>query len=84
MVPRNVSERIVARITYTGPVRAPIVQGQEIAKLRVSRGDIVALEVPLNAAEDVGRGGVNGRALDAATELVIGLFRRATASASRK
>ena len=27
MVPRNVNERIVARIVYTGPVRAPIEQG---------------------------------------------------------
>jgi D-alanyl-D-alanine carboxypeptidase (penicillin-binding protein 5/6) len=83
MVPRNVSERIVARITYTGPVRAPIEQGQPIGRLRVSRGDIVALDVPLSAAESVGRGGVNGRAFDAATELMIGLFRRAMASASR-
>ena len=76
MVPRNTNERIVARIVYTGPVRAPIEQGQPIGKLRVSRGEIVALEVPLSAAESVARGGVTGRAFDAATELVIGLFRR--------
>ncbi|MGZ5854956.1 MAG: D-alanyl-D-alanine carboxypeptidase family protein [Xanthobacteraceae bacterium] len=76
MVPRNASERIVARIVYTGPVHAPIEQGQAIGKLRVSRGDIVALEVPLSAGESVSRGGVTGRAFDAASELVIGLFRR--------
>jgi D-alanyl-D-alanine carboxypeptidase (penicillin-binding protein 5/6) len=76
MVPRNTNERIVARIVYTGPVRAPIEQGQQIGKLRVSRGDIVALEVPLTAVDSVGRGGVTGRAFDAASELVIGLFRR--------
>jgi D-alanyl-D-alanine carboxypeptidase (penicillin-binding protein 5/6) len=78
MVPRNVSERIVARIVYTGPVRAPIEQGQPVGKLRVSRGDIVALEVPLSAGESIARGGVNGRAFDAASELVIGLFHRAS------
>jgi D-alanyl-D-alanine carboxypeptidase (penicillin-binding protein 5/6) len=76
MVPRNTNERIVARIVYTGPVRAPIEQGQQIGKLRVSRGDIVALEVPLTAVDGVPRGGVTGRAFDAASELVIGLFRR--------
>lgn len=78
MVPRNVSERIAARIVYTGPVRAPIEQGQLIGRLRVTRGDILALEVPLSAAESIGRGGVTGRAFDAVSELVIGLFRRAS------
>jgi D-alanyl-D-alanine carboxypeptidase (penicillin-binding protein 5/6) len=76
MVPRNSNERIVARIVYSGPLRAPVEQGAAVAKLRVSRGDIVALEVPLHAAEAVPRGGVTGRAFDAASELVIGLFRR--------
>jgi D-alanyl-D-alanine carboxypeptidase (penicillin-binding protein 5/6) len=79
MVPRNVSERIIARIVYSGPLRAPIEQGAQVARLRVSRGDIVALEVPLHAAESIPRGGVTGRAFDAASELVIGLFRRGTA-----
>ena len=79
MVPRNTNERVAARIVYSGPVRAPIEQGQTIGKLRVSRGDIVALEVPLQAAESVAKGGVTGRAFDAASELVIGLFRRASA-----
>jgi D-alanyl-D-alanine carboxypeptidase (penicillin-binding protein 5/6) len=78
MVPRNVSERIIARIVYSGPLRAPIEQGAQVARLRVSRGDIVALEVPLHAAESVPRGGVTGRAFDAVSELVIGLFRRST------
>jgi D-alanyl-D-alanine carboxypeptidase (penicillin-binding protein 5/6) len=78
MVPRNSNERIVARIVYSGPLRAPVEQGAAVAKLRVSRGDIVALEVPLRAAETVPRGGVTGRAFDAASELVIGLFRRSS------
>jgi serine-type D-Ala-D-Ala carboxypeptidase (penicillin-binding protein 5/6) len=78
MVPRNSNERIIARIVYSGPLRAPVEQGAVVAKLRVSRGDIVALEVPLRAAEAVPRGGVTGRAFDAASELVIGLFRRSS------
>jgi D-alanyl-D-alanine carboxypeptidase (penicillin-binding protein 5/6) len=43
--------------------------------LKVWRGDRVTLEVPLKAAESVGRGTLSQRAFDAATELVIGLFR---------
>jgi D-alanyl-D-alanine carboxypeptidase (penicillin-binding protein 5/6) len=78
MVPRNTNERIVARIVYTGPVQAPIERGQPIGKLRVSRGDIVALEIPLTAAESVARGGIAGRAFDAVSELVIGFVRKST------
>jgi len=40
-----------------------------------ARGDVVALEVPLQAGESVEPGTLSQRALDAATELVIGLFR---------
>jgi serine-type D-Ala-D-Ala carboxypeptidase (penicillin-binding protein 5/6) len=75
MLPRNASERLFARIVYTGPVPAPISKGQPIGKLRVWRGESLALEVPLKAAEDVGRGTISSRAMDAATELMIGLFR---------
>jgi serine-type D-Ala-D-Ala carboxypeptidase (penicillin-binding protein 5/6) len=75
MMPRNGSERLVARIVYSGPVPAPIEKGQGIGKLKVWRGDNLALEVPLKAADDVGKGSMSGRAIDAATELMIGLFR---------
>ena len=75
MVPRGVRERITAKLVYTGPVRAPIEQGQPIGKLKVWRGDFLVLEVPLHANESVGTGGLAQRAFDAATELVIGLVR---------
>jgi D-alanyl-D-alanine carboxypeptidase (penicillin-binding protein 5/6) len=75
MMPRNGSERLVARIVYTGPVAAPVSKGQSIGKLKVWRGDNLALEVPLKAAEDVGKGSMSQRAMDGATELMIGLFR---------
>jgi serine-type D-Ala-D-Ala carboxypeptidase (penicillin-binding protein 5/6) len=75
MLPRNNSERLLARIIYTGPVPAPIVKGQTIGKLKVWRGDNLALEVPLQAAEDVGKGTMSQRAMDGATELMIGLLR---------
>ena len=75
MMPRNNEERLSARIVYRGPVLAPVAKGQPIGKLEVRRGDSLALEVPLRAAEDVGPGSMSKRAMDAVTELMIGLFR---------
>lgn len=75
LVPRGGSERINAKITYTGPVHAPVAKGQKIGKMRVLRGDNVVLEVPLEAGRDVGQGSLTQRAFDAASELVINLFR---------
>jgi len=76
MVPRsNGGERLLARIVYTGPVPAPVRKGQPIGKLKIWRGDNLALEVPLKAAEDVGIGSISRRAMDGATELMLSLFR---------
>jgi D-alanyl-D-alanine carboxypeptidase (penicillin-binding protein 5/6) len=75
MVPRNAREKIIARVVYNGPVPAPVQQGQKVGTLKVWRGDFVALEVPLQAADSVAAGSMPQRAFDAATELVIGLFR---------
>ena len=75
MMPRNSNERLIARIVYTGPVPAPVIKGQPIGKLKVWRGENLALEAPLAAADDVGKGTMSQRAMDGATELMIGLFR---------
>jgi serine-type D-Ala-D-Ala carboxypeptidase (penicillin-binding protein 5/6) len=75
MVPRNSREHPIARVVYSGPVRAPVHKGQKIGMLKVWRGNEVVLEVPLRAAEDVGTGALHRRAFDAVTELFISLFR---------
>ncbi len=75
MVPRGANERIIARIVYTGPVPAPVQEGQPIGTLKVWRGENLVLELPLKAAESVGVGNVSQRAFDAVGELVIGLVR---------
>ena len=75
MLPKGGPERMIARIVYTGPVPAPIVQGQTIGALKVWRNDVVILEMPLKAAESVGKGNMPQRAFDAVTEMMIGLFR---------
>ena len=77
LMPKNATERVSAKIVYSGPVPAPVTQGQQIANLNVYRGERMVAEVPLFAAESVERGNLPRRAFDAATELVIGLFRAA-------
>ena len=75
MMPRNTNDRLTRAYRLYGPVPAPVNKGQPIGKLKVWRGDNVALEVPLQAADDVGTGTMSQRAMDGATELMIGLFR---------
>lgn len=77
MVPRGAKEKITARIVYRGPVPAPIRQGQLIGVLKVWRDDMLALEIPLQAAEDIDGGSLLQRAMDGVRELAIGLFRAA-------
>ena len=79
MVPRDNSEPLRARIVYDGPIPAPIAKGQPLATLKVWRGDNLALEAPLQAADDVGKGSMTQRAMDGATELIIGLLRAGVA-----
>ena len=79
LIPRNSHDRILAKIVYIGPIPAPVRQGQQIGRLKVFRGDNVALEVPLQAAESVERGNLPRRAFDAVTELFINLFRAGVA-----
>lgn len=75
LVPRNSTDRILARMVYAGPVPAPVQKGQRIGALKVWRGEQLVLEHPLEAAESVGTGSLPRRAFDAATELMIGWFR---------
>ena len=75
MVPKNGNEKLIARVIYKGPVRAPIRAGQPIGVVKVWRGANVAVEQPVYAAESVGTGSTMRRALDGASELVIGMFR---------
>jgi serine-type D-Ala-D-Ala carboxypeptidase (penicillin-binding protein 5/6) len=77
MVPRTVSERISAKMVYVGPIRAPVREGQPIGHLQVSRGDTKVLEVPLQATESIPVGSATQRAFDAASELVVNVFRSA-------
>src|SRR6266550_1935250 len=75
MVPKNGSEKLIARIVYNGPVRAPVQAGQPVGVVKVWRGQNIAVETPVYAAEAIGTGSTMRRAIDGASELVIGMFR---------
>lgn len=75
MVPKAGAEKLIARIVYTGPVPAPVKQGQPIGNIKVWRSDNLILTMPLKAAENVSKGSLPQRAFDAVTEMVIALFR---------
>jgi len=75
MVPKNTTERIIARVVYQGPLQVPVEKGQPVGVLKVWRGENVALEVPLQTAEAVTGGPLHRRAMDALAELFGGWFR---------
>lgn len=77
LVPRGSQERVVARIAYRGPLKAPVAAGAEIGRLQVMRGDVQALDMPVYAGEEVGQGTLSQRAMDGLMELGTGLVRRA-------
>src|SRR5258706_4030948 len=75
MVQKNGSDKLIARVVYSGPVRAPIEPGQLVGVVKVWRGSNIAVEAPVYAAESIARGSTMRRAIDGASELVIGMFR---------
>ena len=80
MVAKQGGDKLIARVVYNGPVRAPVAAGQKVGVVRVWRGPNVAMESPVYAAESVAVGSTMRRAMDGAQELVTGMFR---AGASR-
>src|ERR1700761_9352919 len=75
MVQKNGNDKLIARIIYSAPGRAPIEPGQKVGIVRVWRGPNIAMEAPVYAAQPIGRGSTMRRAIDGMSELVIGMFR---------
>ena len=75
MVQKNGTDKLIARVVYNGPVRAPVEPGQPVGMIKVWRGANIAVETPLYTAEAVATGSTVQRAFDGASELVVGLFR---------
>lgn len=75
MVHKNGNDKLIARVVYRGPVRAPVEAGRQVGVVKVWRSGNIAVETPVYAAEAVGTGSTVRRAIDGASELVIGMFR---------
>ena len=75
MVQKNGTDKLIARVVYNGPVRAPVEAGQRVGFVKVWRGANLAVEAPVFAADPVAQGSTMRRAIDGASELVIGMFR---------
>jgi len=84
LLPRGSNEKLTARVVYSGPVKAPVQKGAQVARLQVMRGEAQALEIPLYAGEDVHTGTLSQRALDGLLEFGSGLFRRAFTSLTER
>lgn len=59
--PRTASGNMTVKVRYDGPIKAPIVKGQEIAQLIVSTPDTDPQVMPLVAGADVSEAGFFGR-----------------------
>lgn len=75
MVQKNGSDKLIARIVYTGPIRAPVQSGQQVGMFKLWRNGNLALEVPVHAGRSIGTGSMTSRAIDGVSELAIGVLR---------
>jgi D-alanyl-D-alanine carboxypeptidase (penicillin-binding protein 5/6) len=71
-VPKGAENCPTATVTYKGPLRPPVQQGQEIGKLNIFCGDTLVQQTPLYAAETVEEGDLVRRSTDAAKQLLLG------------
>ena len=69
-LPRGSKGKISANIRYDGPLRAPIMAGQQVATLEVTAPGVAPAQIPLYAAEEVGVAGPIDRIVNA----IAGLF----------
>ncbi len=75
-LPHGSTDRLLAKVVYTGPLMAPVAAGVEVGRLEVWRGKTLALEVPLKTKGAVAVGPLWRRALDAILEVVTDWVRR--------
>lgn len=71
-VPKGSSNCPAATVTYRGPLRPPVQQGQEIGKLHVFCDGKEVQTTPLYAEETVDQGDLFRRSTDAAKQLLLG------------
>lgn len=70
LMPAQVQEGVTAEVIYTGPIKAPITAGQQLAELIVHVPDLPDARIPLVAEADVAVGGFTKRLMTAAEVLM--------------
>ena len=64
-VPSGMAAKVKTQVLRNDPLLAPVTQGAQLATLRVTAGDQLAVDVPLLALDGVEQAGSIGRAWDA-------------------
>ncbi len=65
LLPKNIKQRkLRGAIVYSGPVIAPVKEGDRIGELRVSSDNGITSSAPLFAAESIGKSGMIGQGFD--------------------
>ncbi|MGL4404389.1 MAG: D-alanyl-D-alanine carboxypeptidase family protein, partial [Notoacmeibacter sp.] len=75
LMPKDRAGVFSARITYRGPLIAPIEKGTEIATLGIWNGETLSQEIPLFASSTIEAGPMTQRALNAVSEFAFGWLR---------
>lgn len=75
LIPRGTSDRLTGKIVYTGPLRPPVQPGAQVGRLKIQRGDVQVLDLPLYTDGESQPAELTKRAFDAASEWVIGFVR---------
>lgn len=71
-LPKGAENCPTATVTYRGPLRPPVQQGQQVGKLNISCGGKLVQTTPLYAAETVNEGDLVRKSTDAAKQLLLG------------
>ncbi len=66
-------DKLSAEVVYTGPLRAPVAKGDEVAELIFTPDGMPETRVPLVAAQDVARGGFMTRIMTVSSLLLTRL-----------
>jgi D-alanyl-D-alanine carboxypeptidase (penicillin-binding protein 5/6) len=73
ILPATATGKVTASIVYSGPIKAPIRKGDQVAVLRVTSAESQATnDIPLYAREDIGRSNFAMRGLDSLLVLAFG------------
>lgn len=69
-LPKKARRDMKVKVTFEGPVPAPVVKGQQIGTLTISAPEVDTVEIPLVAGDDVAQLGLMGR-LGAALDYIL-------------